>query len=258
MDVRRWTLVTVAIAVVIGTIALVVLPRGPRPSSTAGRPPSVAPAVPSMAPADIYALFARPRPARSQHLPVTVSVEEAPDVVLPSGRLVASDAFVIGGVPFTFEVPRGRHRVTILRADFADGDRRVAAAMVRIRPGDPARWELALVAGQDPATLRPGEVFGYGVDSGTGAFTSPEAVAAVDGEAAYTAYSDRLLAVMAAKTIDDPMTASVAVDPATGANVVAFASGFGDGSYASYAGLDDRGEVVAVLTDLGILDAARD
>ena len=55
----------------------------------------------------------------------------------------------------------------------------------------------------------------------------------------------------------DPLTATVVVDDSTHANVVAFASGFGDGAYPSYAGFDRDGRIVAVLTDFGILDAAK-
>ena len=211
-----------------------------------------------MTTAQLYAMFGDPAPAHSFDMPVTVSVADAGLLVLPGDRLVASDAFLIGAVPFTFEVPAGRHAVSVLRTDFADGDHRIAAAMVRFRAGDPARWELALVAGQDPATLGPDEIFGYGVDSGTGAFTSPEAATALAAEADYTSYSDALLAAMPGKTLSDPLTASVVVDDTTSANVVAFASGFGDGSYPSYAGLDAAGRVVVVVTDFGILDAARD
>jgi hypothetical protein len=47
----------------------------------------------------------------------------------------------------------------------------------------------------------------------------------------------------------------VDVGAETGANVVAISSGFGDGGYASFAGLDANGRVVVVLTDFGILDA---
>ena len=40
--------------------------------------------------------------------------------------------------------------------------------------------------------------------------------------------------------------------------MVAFASGFGDGAYASYAGFSGDGQVVVVVTDFGILDAPKD
>ena len=256
MDGRRWILLSVAIAIVLATALLAVLPRPAR--RAVADDPSATPAPPRMATAELYTMFSDPSPARSVDMPVTLSVDEAGVVVLPSDRLVASDAFLIGALPFTFDVPAGRHAVSVLRADFADGDRRIAAAMVRFGVGDPARWELALVEGQDPATLGPDEIFGYGVDSGTGAFTSPEAAAALDAEADYTTYSDALLAAMPGKTLADPLTANVVVDDTTHANVVAFASGFGDGAYPSYAGYDRDGQLVVVLTDFGILDAPKD
>ena len=77
---------------------------------------------------------------------------------------------------------RGGIRCSIAcRVDFDDGDERVAAALVRFADHEPASWDLALVPGQDPRILGPDEVFGYGVDSGTGSFTSPEVVAADQG-----------------------------------------------------------------------------
>ena len=68
---------------------------------------------------------------------------------------------------------------------------------------------------------------------------------------------ERLMGAMPFKTSTDPLTATVEVDGASGANVVAFASGFGDGSYPTYAGFDGGGTVLVVLTDFGILDAAK-
>ena len=256
MDARRWVLVGVAIAVVLAAALLAVLPRAPR-RPVAGDP-AAAPAPPRMTPADLYATFIDPAPARSSDMAVTLSVEDAGVLFLPSDALVATDAFIIDGSPFTLDVPAGRHPVSVLRSDFEDGDRRIAAAMIRFAPDEPVRWELAVVAGQDPSVLGQDEIFGYGVDSGTGAFTSPEAVGQLKDEARYSAFSRALLAAMPGKTLADPMTVSVMVDDTMGTNVVAFASGFGDGSYPSYAGFGGDGQVVVVLTDFGILDAPRE
>ena len=210
-----------------------------------------------MAAREVYATFSDPGPARSSRRPVTLTVQPAGDVVLGSGHLVASDAFIMDDDPFTLDVPAGRYAVSVLQANFEDGDRRVAAALVRFADGDPVRWERAVVAGHDPA-LDAGEIFGYSVDSGTGAFSSPEVVGRLKDEASYAAYSKALLAAMPGKTLTDPLTAAIEVDAASGANVVAFASGFGDGAYPSYVGVDDTGSPAVVLTDFGILDAPGD
>ena len=99
-------------------------------------------------------------------------------------------------------------------------------------------------------------IFGYGVDSGSGAFTSPEAVGILAGQGAYERYR---AAAFEAMFLEDGLimdSTAVNVDPVTGANVVTFSSGFGDGVYATYAGLDAAGTPVVFLTDFGVLDAA--
>jgi hypothetical protein len=187
---------------------------------------------------------------------VLLSAEPAGEVVLPSGRLVASDAMIVDGLPFTTTVEPGRYPVSILLADLDGPDERVAAAMVHLAPADPVRWELALVEGQDPSVLGPDEVFGYGVDSGSGAFTSPEAVEWLADPDRYEAYSDAVFAEMFPEDGSIVLVAETEVDPDSGANVVAFASGFGDGSYPTFVGYDVDDEPVVVVTDFGVLDAA--
>ncbi len=254
VDRRAWLLAVVGALVVVATGALVAMPRSPHLALSTAAPDGSPP--PRMAVEDLYAAFASPTNGMSLRTAVNTTVEDAGQVVLPSGRLVGSDAFVIfDAVPFTTAVPPGRHPVSVLRADFVDGDRRIAAAMVRFGSNDPVRWELALVAGQDPATLGPNEFFGYGVDAGTGAFTSPEATARLREDAAYDAYSDAVMAAMFPDGGRFPLTAQVEVDRGSGANVVAFASGFGDGSYPTFVGIDRDGRPAVVLTDFGILDA---
>jgi hypothetical protein len=47
--------------------------------------------------------------------------------------------------------------------------------------------------------------------------------------------------------------AELVVDPDTGANLVAFSSGYGDGAYPSFWGIDESGELCCLVTDFGIL-----
>jgi hypothetical protein len=210
-----------------------------------------------MAVEDLYAALATSGSTGTSYgEAVTLASVPAGMVTLPSGRIIAVDALVIHGAePLTTAVSPGAHPVTLLTADFASGDHRVAAAVLRVAEGEPVDWEIAVVPGQDPATLGPDEIFGYGVDAGTGAFTSPEAIAALDDEAAYQRYSDAVFATMFPddQTIVDQ--ADVVVDAATGADVVAFSSGFGDGVYATYVGRAADGQPVVLLTDFAVLDA---
>ena len=49
--------------------------------------------------------------------------------------------------------------------------------------------------------------------------------------------------------------ANIVADTASGANVICFHSGWGDGFYASYFGYDDAGAIVCLLTDFGVIAA---
>jgi hypothetical protein len=229
------------------------LPTAPAAAST--EPDASYP--PPMDVATVYARFEALGRAGAFGEPVGLSVKGAGELVLPTGRVVAADVFFFGTEPFTRALPVGSHPVTLLQLEREGaaelGDyREVAAAMIRVAAGDPVSWELALVAGQDPSTLGPDEFFGYGVDSGTGCFASAEAAAAASRS---ESYGDEVLERLYPAEDDYRNVADIVVDPATGANVIAFPSGFGDGAYPSYFGLDRAGEPLVLLTDFGILDA---
>ena len=49
---------------------------------------------------------------------------------------------------------------------------------------------------------------------------------------------------------------AISLDEETGANILLFTSGWGDGRYPSYWGYAADGGIVCLLTDFGALDAA--
>ena len=206
---------------------------------------------------EIYSAFTAGGPATSGGEPVRLSTFAAGELVLPTGRLVAADVFFFDEEPFARTVSAGRYPVSLLKTAEGAAFGYIAAAMIRFGPGDPVSWELALRDGQDPTKLRPGEFFGYGVDSGTGSFASPEAVAAVSSVVGFDDYSEEVHhGMFPSDDVGDwNHSVDVVVDEATGANVIGFSSGFGDGAYPSWFGLDASGEPLLALTDFGILEA---
>ncbi|MET1232489.1 MAG: DUF4241 domain-containing protein [Candidatus Limnocylindrales bacterium] len=259
MNRRTGPLVGVAlivVAVVALIVALLQAGFGTSGLATSGPPTPEASFPPLMAVEDLYAAFEAGGSATSAGEPTSLSTVPAGDLVLPTGRIVAADVFFFTTEPFTRRLPAGRHPVLLLssaRDPDLVGD--VAAAMIRVAPGDPVSWELAVVPGQEVTTLQPDEFFGYPVDSGTGAFASAEAVerlATGDGGEAYAhLVSDGLYPSDGVYN----MSVDITVDPASGTNVIGFPSGFGDGGYPSWFGLDADGEPLVLLTDFGILDA---
>ena len=181
--------------------------------------------------------------------PGTLSVSRADDLVLPTGRVGAGDAFFVDAEPFTTMLPAGSHPVFLLNVLEAGGQS-VAAAMVRVEDKHPVRWEGASVRSH------PKDVpFAYPVDSGTGSFVSPEAIARFESLPPEIADSliDRLLEGYAS-TPETTFTVSITLDPASGANLVTFTSGYGDGGYPSWFGFDASGNPVALLTSFDLID----
>jgi hypothetical protein len=164
----------------------------------------------------------------------------------PTGSIVACDP--LGGIerePFALGVAPGHYPVELLLAADAD-DTRVALARVLFSAERPSSWCLATWGDRDPRALRPGQVFGYGVDAGTGCFADAGAGAAFDAGA-----REALLAGLQASYADTWCSASWR---GGGGSLVAFSSGYGDGVYASWWGLDAAGRPGCLVTDFEIID----
>lgn len=179
-------------------------------------------------------------------------------LVLPTGRLVACDPLVDPDAgAFVDVLAPGAYPLVAWVADLLDGagavcDRRTAALQLLV-PGAPVvRWEPARTEDAGPEEdLGPDEFVGYGVDSGTGCFADAGALAALA-----RLDEDRLEAALLTEYDADapvPWLARAVVDPATGAEVVALGSGWGDGVYPTFVGRDAHGAAVSFVTDFLVL-----
>jgi hypothetical protein len=180
-----------------------------------------------------------------------------------SGRIVACDALtMLAAEPFTQSVPAGRHPVVLISNDQTE----YAAAALICAPGRPSRWELAVTDGDgDPDLLAPDEVYGYPVGAGMGCFLDERALPLWQAESAgYEGMQyDRLLEKhllepardWASYVIGSRRSAAhpVSVANPERLNIVLFRSGFGDGVYGTYAGHDDDGRLLCLLTDFALV-----
>jgi hypothetical protein len=189
---------------------------------------------------------------------ITAEVVEAGVLALSSGQVVACDPGDVNAPadcpPFVRAVPPGAYpvRLSVVTIAWPNGSqrRRVACAAVVIGAGAAVRWEPALRPVEDPAALRPGEAFAYGVDTGLGCFADGGALARLDEAAGEALYFDRLLPALGEERLS---WAAVPLPGAPPATLVAFPSGVGDGFYSSSWGLDVAGEAVQLVTDFGLL-----
>lgn len=185
-----------------------------------------------------------------------VEIRQAGFLMVPTGRIVACDPIVDFATPiaFTQETPKGHFpvRLAILHSDEAAGPF-VAAAHLRFRDGFPDRWEMALRPREDLADLKLGEIFGYGVDSGTGCFMDRRAAKRLLARIERNdAYADEFIDQIQEGFADTRFSAMIDLDDVGSLNVAVFVSGAGDGHYASYWGWrEDR--LIALVTDFELL-----
>jgi hypothetical protein len=189
---------------------------------------------------------------------------------LPTGNVVAADPFVnLRGPGLDASLAPGLAEVVIALS----GPERSASnafAMVHVGAARPVRWRAL-------------EKQAYAVDSGKGCFVDAATGARIvareehrltraaalvskrvppqDAERWHAAIQEELsrtpdlYSLMAAQSPDGGewrRWTSLCIDPASGANIVVFTSGVGDGVYGTYAGSDASGRVVALVTDFGV------
>ena len=189
----------------------------------------------------------------------SIGVIHMGSVELTSGRIVSADPLAQPDRPaLARTVAPGEYAVTLYQA-FG----RIAAASMRFAEGKPDHWELAVLPGQDPVTLKDGEIFGYPVDAGLGCYMDAdtldlirereEQVQAQKPGADINYYDDVL-----ASDLEANKDAYALHRPVAGkkGNVAVFWSGWGDGFYPVFWGLDKDGHALVLLTDFSVVENA--
>lgn len=176
-------------------------------------------------------------------------------VVLPTGKVVGCDPLVPHATPFVDVVAPGRYQlrawVAVLHKDGSEWQRRIAALQLVVGDEPAASWRMALLPGQDVASLADDGFFGYAVDAGTGTLADQVAVEALSD----WDYEQVDEVFMPARIPDDPIEAVVAavVEERTTANVYVVGSGWGDGVYATYVGRTEDGQIASFVTDFRVV-----
>lgn len=179
---------------------------------------------------------------------------------LPSGYIVANDPMVFFETDsFLRSVPSGAYPVSIfVHHNQRNNDRRVALAAIYFNRQKPVNWEMALTSPkQDISTLEEEGFFGYGVDSGTGGFMdkrSAEHLSALPPEALEQLTLKTFIELMDKSYVDTYSVVNHTLEGTDGLNLIAFSSGYGDGGYPSYFGIDAKGEACCLVTDFFLLD----
>ncbi|MDE1996773.1 MAG: DUF4241 domain-containing protein [Rhizobiaceae bacterium] len=189
----------------------------------------------------------------------SIKVYHMGNLELTSGHIVAADPLVEPDrPPLVRTVQPGDYAVTLYEASG-----RIAGASLRFADGKPVRWELATIAGQDVQTLKNDEFFGYAVDAGLGCYMDAdtyklmqvreERVQAEEDSTDVNYYDDVVAPEIAVN--DDKYVMHRPVHDKRG-NVAIFWSGWGDGVYPVFWGLDANDRPLVLFTDFQVIENA--
>jgi hypothetical protein len=191
----------------------------------------------------------------STHLS-TLRPQLVTELFLPTGHLVACDPVAyFNPQPFRQTCPPGRYPVYV---HLLPEEERVAYAELRLREAPISRWELAVTTQQDPSTLAADEFFGYPVSAGLGCFMDQTTVTLLDQHDAdlqaelgdnYISYYDDYVDDLLYTAEADHLYCTLQPYANQENNVAVFHSGYGDGVYATYAGLDEHNQPVKFVTE---------
>jgi hypothetical protein len=166
------------------------------------------------------------------------------ELVLTSGQPVLCDPAFVELNPFARSVRPGRYPVTVCIVHYTDNckqtDQRIASTTLHLTPQMPSAWETATDCSVDSAIA-------CFMDADAARILADQSL--VQGDS----FAESLAEAMDANYTHTRSWGEAIVDPITGLNVIAFSSGWGDGAYTSYWGLDSAGQAVWLLTDFRVL-----
>jgi len=153
--------------------------------------------------------------------------------------------------PFSQNFPVGQFPVQLSIAKIGT-DERVAFSRILFSDSAVIKWGFALHDGQTQVPVDSGTFYGYGVDGGTGVFIDK---AANDAFNTLNKKNDNLWTTVFIDEMDKHYrnTWQYVLYNYDKHNLAMFSTGFGDGTYGTYVGLDQSGNICRLLTDFGIV-----
>jgi hypothetical protein len=189
------------------------------------------------------------------------------DVNLPTGKIIAADPFFTDQQePFARTVVPDKYPVYIYVAEIDKLHHRVAYAKIKFRSEDASRWILALTQDLTPEELDElgeDEFYGFAVESGLACFIDAETrkqledkMDEVQEQNPESNYYDEVLAEEFASYSGKNTFSRQLGDwndhhpnKDSDNNAIMFASGWGDGYYPAYWGLNANGDSVELVID---------
>lgn len=161
---------------------------------------------------------------------------------IESGKiLVCDDVNISQRIPFTEQFPTGEFPCEVSLVNLG-GYECVAFCRIRFSDDSIARWEFALLPGQEPIELTDSLSYFYPVDAGIALFID-SAANDVLGRSGTTGWNNAFITPWINKSY------TAYIHNFEGHNMAVFSSGGGDGRYSAYIGYNILNEPCCLLTD---------
>jgi len=199
---------------------------------------------------------------------IPIELIEIGKLKVPTGKIVVCDPLVTPDMkPLKRDVKIGEYPIKIYVAKTKNSGDRYAIAKLEFNKRKAEKWILAVREGEDINELtEDGDFFGFPVDAGLGSFFD------IKSGVEYLKFQEDFLETNPNSNIYDDLFAEEfkknAKDqndpndygdwinfqlPNTDLNVTMFHSGYGDGMYPAYWGIDKNGEITSLVIDFFVL-----
>lgn len=189
------------------------------------------------------------------------------DLNLPTGKIIAADPFfTLEQRPFAKSVLPDKYPVYIYMSEIDELHNRIAYAKIKFRSEDATKWILAVtddISTEEMKDLGENEFYGFPVESGLACFLDEETNAQLvkkidalqekDPEANY--YDEVLAEEFRNYSGKNNFSRELGdwndhhPDKDSDNNAIMFSSGWGDGYYPAYWGLNEEGDTMELVID---------
>jgi hypothetical protein len=173
---------------------------------------------------------------------------------LPTGKIIATDPILMyDDECFSVHVKPGTYDVYIYVGKTENRKKQTVAAELRFNDNEPVKWEMALLKGESAKGFAHDEFMGYEVENGLGCFMDESVMEILDvmTEEDLDKYEKE---VRNAVRKNDFSCADILINKKNNGNIIIFASGWNDGTFPTYYGLDKNNKLARLVTDFMVIE----
>lgn len=180
---------------------------------------------------------------------------EAGKIKLATGKIIATDPILMyDDESYSVHVKPGEYPVFIYVGKTENRKKQTVVAEIRFSDNDPVKWEMALLAGESSKGFGHDEFMGYEVENGLGCFMDESVMEILDvmDEEELEEYENN---IRNSVRNSECSCANVVIDKKKGSNIIIFASGWNEGTFPTYYGLDSNNKLSRLVTDFMVIEA---